>query len=452
MVVYSIVYLDVKIGFVLLLLPGVIFFFVRLFQDPRFGIYSLFVLNYFVMGISRYMSGSIPIGLAIDGVLIITYIALVLKRANFRPASRDLTLLAVIWYTYALFEFFNPESASHQAWFYAMRGYSLYFLLTIPLTFILLNHRRDLDNILTLLSIFTLLAVAKGLMQFSGHLDSAELQWLAEGGAKTHIVGGKLRVFSFFTDAGQYGASMGYSGIVFLISSIGMSGRRRLYYWFVASLAFLGMFLSGTRGAMAVPAAGIVMYILISGNVKQIVTMTIVALSIFSFFKFTHIGDSNYQIARMRTAFSGNDASMQQRLINRAKLKTYLADRPFGGGIGSSGNWGTRFSPNTFLADTPTDSWYVAIWAEQGIVGLALHLIIIFYSLIKGAFLVMRVRNQELAFKLKAFLCGFAGIALASYTNGVMGQMPTGIIIYISLGFIFMAPEFDKQINEKVVH
>jgi hypothetical protein len=34
----------------------------------------------------------------------------------------------------------------------------------------------------------------------------------------------------------------------------------------------------------------------------------------------------------------------------------------------------------------------------------------------------------------------------ASYGNGVFGQLPTGIIIYISMAFVFMGPKLDEEI------
>ena len=152
----------------------------------------------------------------------------------------------------------------------------------------------------------------------------------------------------------------------------------------------------------------------------------------------------------MRTAFDPNDKSLLVRLENQRKLKAYMATRPFGGGIGSAGNWGQRFTPNTFLANTPTDSWYVMIWAEQGIVGLILHLFILFYIVIKSSFIIMfKIRNDWIRSQMSALVCGMFGIMVASYGNGILGQMPTGILIYSSMGFLFLARKFDAEtINE----
>jgi O-antigen ligase len=160
---------------------------------------------------------------------------------------------------------------------------------------------------------------------------------------------------------------------------------------------------------------------------------------------------SNYQIRRIRTALDLNNPSLQTRLNNQAKLKVYLATRPIGGGLGSAGNWGKRFSPNTFLANTATDSWYVAIWAEMGIVGLILHLSILLYILLKSSYYVFaKIKNELLRAKMNALVSGYFGIMVASYGNGILGQMPTGIIIYMSMAFLFMSLKYDKQLENKI--
>ncbi|MBK6642897.1 MAG: hypothetical protein IPG39_17560 [Bacteroidetes bacterium] len=61
---------------------------------------------------------------------------------------------------------------------------------------------------------------------------------------------------------------------------------------------------------------------------------------------------------------------MQVRLANQKKLAAYLDYHWLGGGVGSGGYWGQRFSPNSFLANLALDSWYVRIAAEYGYIGL----------------------------------------------------------------------------------
>jgi hypothetical protein len=441
-------------GFGIIMLPFIISYIYLVFTVPKAGLVGMYILNFIAIGIGRYIK-DIPMGLSIDAHLILIYASLFFmsffKKIPWSNAKNDLTLLAVIWYVYALFQLVNPEAVSRVAWFYAMRGVSLYMLLAIPLLFILFNKKKDMDLFLRLWAVFSVFAVVKGMMQKFIGVDPFEQAWLDEGNDTTHVLFGKLRVFSFYSDAGQFGAAMGHAGVVFSI--LGWHEKKsvklKVFYLVVGLLGFYGMMISGTRGAIAVPIVGGALYFVLKKNIRILAVGLILGVATFIFFKHTSVGSGNYTIQRMRTAFDPNDASLQVRLANQRKLKSYLASRPFGGGIGSAGGWGLRFSPNTFLAQTATDSWYVMIWAEQGVVGLVLHLCILFYIVGKSAYIIMfKLKDEEVKAKMSALLCGIFGILGASYGNGVLGQMPTGILIYSSMAFLFLAPKFDKEALE----
>jgi len=438
-------------GIGIILLPFLITYLYFVFLYPRVGIIGLFIFNFFVLGAIRYLSNP-PLGLGVDIQLIIIYLALFIKsffyKVPWENVKKDILVLIILWFGYTLFQLVNPEAVSREAWFYAMRGVSLYMILTIPLVFIVFNKKRDLTLFFKIWAVLSLIATLKGLMQKFIGPDPWEQEWLNSGGALTHMLFGKLRVFSFFSDAGQFGGAQGHAGIVFLILAYHevKSKKLKIFYAFVGILALYGMMISGTRGSMAVPIMGLALYIVLQKNLKILIVGGILGLSVLIFFKYTTIGQSNSTVSRMRSAFNPQDASLLVRLENQRRLKTYMVTRPFGGGIGSAGNWGLRFSPNTFLAQTPTDSWYVMIWAEQGIVGLILHLFILLYIVIKSCYMIMyKLKDPENKAKMSALVAGMWGVMVASYGNGILGQMPTGIIIYMSMAFLFLGPDLDKE-------
>lgn len=167
---------------------------------------------------------------------------------------------------------------------------------------------------------------------------------------------------------------------------------------------------------------------------------------VFVFFKYTTIGQDNQQIRRMRTAFDPNDASLQTRLSNQRILSVYLSTRPFGGGLGHAGKKAKKALPNTYLANIATDSWYVMIWAEQGVVGLVLHLIILFYIIIKSSYLIMvKIRDPNVKITMIALTSGMLGIMVASYGNAVLGQVPTSMLIYTSMALMLNAEIIDHE-------
>jgi len=432
------------------LFPAIIYL-NRFLNDPRVGIYTVVILGFIAIGLTRYIR-NVPFGLTVDGFLVLTYVAIFFRyfyeKLNWNQINRDLVYLAIGWFLFSLLQLFNPEALSRTAWFYAMRGISLYMMLLIPLGLLIFNRLRYLYVLLYLWGIFSILGTLKGLQQLYIGPDSAEQFWLDTVGAVTHILFGELRVFSFFSDAGQFGAAQGAAGAVGLLVATNIKGTANKVFFTIMGVSGLwGMMISGTRGAMIVPMVAGVTYILLRKNFKAFFIGSIILAFVYAFFAYTYIGQSNSQIRRMRTAFRPEeDESYLVRLENRRILSGYLASRPFGGGIGSAGDWGKRFSPNGFLAQIATDSWYVQIWAEQGVLGLILHLFILSYILIKGSYILMfRVQSPELRGIVGALMAGFTGIMGASYGNGVLGQMPTGILIYISWVFIFVSQQLDRE-------
>lgn len=444
---YLISKIGIVIGLAFLMLPFLVAFLYQLFTFPKLGIFAVIIMAFFANGITRYVSDA-PIGLAVDGILVLTFIAIFFKKAktDWTPAKNGLTIAAAVWMLYNILEIFNPEARSFEAWFYAMRGVSLYMFLAIPLTLVLLKSRKDLDKFLNLWLCLSIIGSLNGLKQNIFGVDSFEQAWLDAGAAKQHILFGKLRVFSFYSDAGQFGAAQAHALVVSVILFLqtGLSIRRKAFYILAAILSLIGMLISGTRGAMAVPAIGFMTYLFMSKNFKVFSGGILLGGLIFYLLKFTFIGQGVYAINRMRTALDPNDASLLVRVENQKKLASYLASRPIGGGVGSAGNWGLRFSPNSFLAQTPTDSWFVRIWAEEGIVGLGLHLIILLYIAIKGGIILWNLPDKNLRQQFLAIHAGTLGIYVASYGNGILGQMPTGILLYIAWALMFRAKELAK--------
>lgn len=423
-----------------------------LFTWPVIGLYTAIALSFVLIGAGRYVK-DVPVGLGLDAVLILTFIALFINKFNekvdWSPVNKDITYLSLIWFGYSLFQLVNPESQSVAAWF-SGRGVALYMFLMVPLTLLLINTNRKLDMLLYVWGALSILASLKGIMQLQIGLDAAEQGWLDDGNAKTHVLFGKLRVFSFMSDAGQFGGNQAYSAVVSFIFSLAQTDRKKKWFFLVVSLlAFYGMIISGTRGAISVPLAGFMLFFILRKNIRVLSIGVAILAVVFIFFKFTMIGQGNDQIRRMRTAFDPNDASLQVRLDNQRLLKRYLASRPFGGGIGHGGVKAQKYLPNAFLSQIATDSWYVLVWVEMGIIGLLMHLFILFYTLIRGTWMVMfRLKDPKLKLKISALIAGLAGVMVASYGNAVLGAMPTGMLIYTSMAIILNAKALDKNNNE----
>nr|WP_262898388.1 O-antigen ligase family protein [Hymenobacter negativus] len=271
-----------------------------------------------------------------------------------------------------------------------------------------------------------------------------EQRWLDAGAAGTHIIWGRLRVFSNYSEAAQFGCSQAHIALICGILALGpFSWTKKLLLAVAALLLLYGMLISGTRSAFFVIIVGAFVYLALSKQLKVLLLGIMLAIGAFMVLKYTNIGDSNPDIYRMRSALNPEDASLQVRFTNQAKLREYLSTRPFGGGVGVMGEWGKKYNPGQFLSTIPPDSYYVKIWGSYGIVGFVVWFGIMLFILGKCAGIVWRIRDPLLRQKLLALTAGAAGILMASYGNEIMNQMPSCMILYVSWVLVFVGPELD---------
>ncbi len=427
-------------------LPFLFVFIYKLFKEPKSGIWFSLVLSFLISGITRYIN--LPWGLGVDIILFISWIALLFKRnIDWSGLKNDIFLVAAIWFIYICLEFFNTYGNGAVAWFYAMRGIGFYQLLTFGLVFLLVKEIRDVERFIWLLIFFSVLGSLWGFKQQFGILDYAENHWLfAENHQDEHLLHGVLRVFSFYSDAGQFGANQAmmflFSGILFIGPH---SKGKKILFLLAFVMCFLGFAISGTRGALAVPAFGGLAYLLINKNFKVLLGGLAGFALVFYILKYTFLFQGVEQVRRMRSALDAQNPSLLVRLENQKTFANYLADKPFGGGVGTAGYWGFRFNPNSLLAKTATDSWYVKIWAETGLVGIVLHIGFLFYIMGMAYVAVTNLQNPRLRSYAHAIYASIAGVLASSYGNQVFGQMPTGMIMNIAIPLLFIIHKIDRK-------
>lgn len=429
----------------LVALAVIIPFLIALFRNPKLGVIALILYCFLFFIIVREVGG-VPYGIAVDGLLVVTWVAVAFNHTRFRWGNikNDLCLLTLGWLLLNLLELTNPADASVAGWFQEFRSASLYWFLCVPLSLLVFSSRQDLDLFLLLIIGLSVLGTFNGLKQLYLGLSPGEQRFLDEGNAKTHLLWGKLRVFSFYSDAGQFGASQAHIALVALILALGPFKKwQRVLLGAAAALLLVGMLISGTRGALFALAVGIAVALLISKNIKVFVLGSMLAVAGFVVLKFTHIGSSNYNIYRLRTALDPKDASLNVRFANQQLLGTYLRDHPFGGGVGVLGNSGIQHNPNHPLSAIPPDSYWVKVWAMYGIVGFIIWLGIMLYILGKCCGIVWNIQDRGLKAKLLALTAGTAGSLFCSYGNEVINFMPSALVVYISWAFVFLGPQLD---------
>lgn len=416
--------------------------------------YAYFIINYFIMGLNRYIPIKSGMSMFVLGCALLVFLLTreIMQQQEWKRCKNFLTWSWGIWFLYCFLEVFNPR-AMLAPWTIAFPSYAFYPILCAIVVPVLFTRNKNFQWLLILWAGLTLLAAAKGYWQRNRGFDPTELHWLfVEGGSRTHIIHSGIRFFSFFSDAASYGASMGLSLVVFGIS--GFYTRKRwmkLLFWATALSAAYGLMISGTRSAIAVPFVGLLVYLIMCRNIKAIIITLLILAGAFVFFKYTTIGDNNRIIHRMRTSFDFEDASWQSRVYNKRRIYSLMQDKPFGTGLGLAGTKGERFRPTskydplTYLA---TDSGFVMTYVETGIVGLIIYVAVLIAILLKAIYIAMfKIKNKQLQGQLFAIIAAICGILVNYYANEVL-NFPNSIITYTLMAFLFIAPYYDKELQQ----
>ncbi|BDC98226.1 O-antigen ligase domain-containing protein [Persicobacter psychrovividus] len=443
-----------KLPFIIFIVPAAILFLVNFYNNPRIGIYIVLVVAFMQAGLTRYYPVA-PYGLAVDVFLLLPILFIMLRKGKDLDASdlnQAVFYVILLWFSYCIVEIANPLARSVVAWFYAMRGLALYLVLNFICGMLIFNKPKDMDLMITIWTVFSIIGTIWGIKQLFIGVSPTEQRWLDAGAANTHVLFGKLRVFSYYSDAAQFGASQAMAGIVFGIYAIAewANKRRRNYLIFASLMAFYGMIISGSRGPLVIPALAGFMYLLLSKRLKILILGCSIGFMVFSVLKFTTIGQTNYQINRMRTALNpSEDPSFLVRLNREKILEAYMHNKPIGAGIGMAGSWGKRFAPGTFLAELGTDGHYTRVWAECGFIGLYVHIFMIVFIAVKGFLVVWNLKESKTRVKLIAMYGGYCGVAAASYTNGLITQIPTAPLTYFGIAFIFLGRRWEQEAEKE---
>lgn len=426
-------------------------------SNPRVGYLLYIIYAYYYMYVMRYFQKS-GFSVGLDILLIYLSIAILIqviqKKQNIKitNAINTMTLCYMVWAIFIFFQMLNPGT-SHSGIIWGLRYWIIGNLLLYSIASILSDTPKMLKTFLILLGILTFTAFLKLMYQRFVGFDLGERIWLNKGGASTHIIHSGIRYFSFFSDAGNFGPHMGAITLIYGIVTFNTHGRwLKIFYLTIFIVSMIGLFMSGTRSAIVVPFAGLVLYSFICKSLKITATSMILGITIFSVLAFTDIGQNNSFIRRMRTAIHPTeDASFNARVRNRRMIAEYLNTRPFGVGIDSDIPMLWLQNDGTYIEGTlPPDAYFVDIWIKHGIVGILLYLSIYAVIFLRCCYLIMfRIQDSTLRQILAAFTCAAFGLTINGYAGEAIGLSPTNFLLTAILIFVMNGPYIEKQIAQQ---
>ena len=435
-----------------------------LFKWRMAAFWALIIVNYFILQKgSIFIVPGIPVSLYDEMLeLILICIAIIdVSQESRIGRSVNLMLLAIlIWCALCTLELLNDTcdmGIDIGAWFTSARLYALHLVWIILVFSIYISSPKILLSYLRLWAVLSLFSVYWTWKQKTIGFTSIESAWLYLGsGGRTHILNGGslIRYFSTFNDAANYGCHAASAAAAFIIFGITSKiNWERLFFIITGILVIWGMFQSGTRTAIFSLAAGFMLYVVLSKSIKIAIPFGIFFVFFMSVLIFTNIGDGNQQIRRMRSAFDKSDASANTRDINKAAIKKYLRDAPWGLGLASTQANIPANNKYRKLSDIPPDSEYVYIWVHTGIIGLCVFVFCIVLMLVGACWIVMFKLKSPSLIGIGGGLCAaFVSIQLGGYANQILFQYPNGLTFFGGLAIVYILPylepewiEYEKQ-------
>src|SRR5690606_36244728 len=193
----------------------------------------------------------------------------------------------------------------------------------------------------------SIIAALYGLSQKHIGLLPYDHEWLysSEEHILLGVIWGRVRAWSFLNDPSNFGLLMSFSSVISLILILGpYSTLKRVLLASGGVLMLLAMVASGTRTAFVMVTLGFAIFALLTLNNVKTVLFSVFVFMVFMIIYFGPFYSPAVQ--RIRTAFQGNeDASMNVRSKNKARIQPYIWSHPIGGGPGTTGEEGKLLAP-----------------------------------------------------------------------------------------------------------
>jgi putative inorganic carbon (HCO3(-)) transporter len=426
-----------------------VFIFCACLVNTEIGLYINLLYAFFICQFDRYIfNNQFPIGVFVDILVVTSFVSLLFRGINLKKSISDFTKNAVvkgilILVFYLVLEAFNPASGSIEGWFQSFRrlGDSILLLFVAYNVFTSYAKVKRFTTVLFVLCIIT--AVYACIQEWHGLFDF-ELTWVRsdENRFGLFYIWGNFRKFSTMGDPTAFGIAMAACAIFYMI--IGMQEKRprtKVIYFTGIIIMLLGMAFSGTRTANIMVVGGILMFVLLSLHKSSTRILAIICTMIFVVLMYGPY--NNATINRFRTSFSGSkDDSYNVRVMNRASKQPYLRSHPFGGGLGTTGPSGRRFTPGHELAGFPPDSGYLRKALETGWIGLLIVCALYFTILRFGVRKYFIANNERYKMLCAACTSSIFAFYLAEFGQEAIGQITDIVIYYPMIAILLRVDQF----------
>ena len=435
-------------------IPIIVLVIVGTFRYGMVSFWALIVINYLVIWHSAPLPSGIPTSMYNEmlEIILITMAIIDVKNSHFDRLANLMLFALLLWCGFCTLEVLNDTCGlgiNAAAWFQGVRMMAYQLMYAFIVFTIYISNPKILIKYLYVWGSLALFASFWVWKQKTFGFTPSESGWLYGAGRVTHIIAGGtlIRYFSIYSDAANFGVGTASTAVAFLIFGITSKIKKQKIFFYITGIACAwAMFPSGTRTAIACMMAGFMAYIFLSKSVKIAIPVTIFFGLFVFFLAFTKIGQGNQQIRRMRSAFDKSDASANARTINQETMRKYMAEAPWGIGIGMYGNQVPANNKYRLMSTIPADSEYVFIWLRTGQIGITLFLLSTAIMLFGACRIVFfTLRSPSLRGIGAGMCCAMVSQQLGGYGNMVLLQFPNCLVFYGGLAIVYVLPHIENE-------
>ncbi len=422
------------------------------FLNLQFGIIIMLVAGFMLGLVAKYTDA--PIGTALDGLLVLMLVGMLarlIKEKDFSFARNPISVFIFAWIYFNLLEVLNPWAQSRLAWVYTVRSVALLLALYFIACYAFSSYKRIVTTLKVILGLGFFSALYSLKQEWIG-FSNAEMTWLHADEERFMLIfqWDRMRVFSLFSDPTTFGILMGYMSMFCLVLAAGpFKIWRRIALLVAAGAMLLGMAYAGSRTPFVMLPAGVVLFLILTFK-----RQTIIAGALFFLVGagFIMKSTSSAVVWRIQSAFKGeSNDTIEVRMKNQARIQPFIHSHPVGAGLGSTGYWGKRFTPDSWLASFAHDSLYVRLAVETGWVGLLIYMGLLFTAMRTSIRYYFRVKDPTIKTLYLAFTITVFLLALASYPQEAITLLPTSIVFYLLLAMIARLKDFDPAYAKREV-
>jgi hypothetical protein len=417
---------------------------------PKFGIVVLIIMAYMLFVLGQFGIDG-PVGTIMDCLQVLLAIGVLIKikaEKNWSYFKGPITTVVLIWLGYNLLEVANPTATSRMAWVYTVRPVAI---VTLSYFVFMYNIRsvKYLKIIFKLWLILTIIGAAYGFKQEYIGFNAHETAYLNTPGiASLLFIDGHWRKFSIFSDPVAFSYNMVMPSIFCIcLFILPFKPWKKVVLGLLIAFFMEAMVFSGTRGANVLLPAALILFAILRYNKKVLIFCCCAAALLVVLI---YVPTTNVNLYRFQSAFKpNNDPSYILRKNNQKRIQPFILTHPLGGGLGSTGIWGIRFSPGSYLASFPPDSGYIRVAVEDGSIGLLIFCIFMFVIMRTGINNYFLIENQELKIYCLAMTLIIFAYNLANFPQEALVQYPSNILFYLWAALINVTLKLDKALKEE---